>query len=259
MDSAAVSAPPGRTAGPPEGWRERVPRVLIKLLAVYSAIAVSLVGVVVLVGSHDPVARAIITMGIGLVLLWCVLGGVLMLRYRDHLRSWLLRQPIRWEWRFFLLATLLALLEEAITTSMTNLVPPWFGVAAAQAHITASANYLVVIGFSSVVLFVPEFAAWVLLLRRFDFSANEVLLLYGLLGTTMEATLNPSALFAGFWFFVYGLMVYLPAYTRPRAVGAPSPPWWSYPVAYVLPLVCALPVAGVDSLLGHALGVHLWH
>jgi hypothetical protein len=237
---------------------ERVPRVLIKLLAVYTAILVPLVFTLVFLGSHDPKARAIILMGAGLVVLWVLVGGFVTLRFRDRIRDRLLRVPLRWEWRFFLFATALALIEEAVTTTMTNLAPE-FGSQIGVAYITASNNYLIVIAFSSVVILVPEFAGWVLLLRRYAFSANEVFLLYGLLGTVMEATLNPGELVAGFWFFVYGLMVYLPAYSIPPRPGAVPPRWFHYVLACILPLVCAIPVIGADSLLAHWLGIHLWH
>ncbi|HXQ78834.1 MAG: hypothetical protein WB788_01015 [Thermoplasmata archaeon] len=248
-------APTTRTRA--ENARERIPRVLIKLLAVYSAIFVSFIVAVVLIGSHDPRARAIILMAAGLVVLWVLLGGLITLRFRDRIRLRLLRIPLRWEWTFFLLATALALIEEAITTTMTNLAPE-FGSQIGMAYITASNNYLIVIAFSSVVVFVPEFAGWVLLLRRYSFTPNEVFLLYGFLGTTMEASLSPTAFISGFWFFVYGLMVFLPAYSLPTRARAVPPRWFHYVLAYFLPLACALPVIGADTLLAHALGIHLW-
>lgn len=241
---------------PPETLRARIPRVLIKILAVYTTIAFSLILAVVLIGSHDPRARAIILMGAGLVVFWVLVGGLLTLRLRERVRTRLLRVRVRWEWVFFLFATALALTEEAITTTMTNLAPE-FGSQIGVAYITASNNYLIVIAFSSVVVFVPEFAAWALLLRRYAFSPNEVFLLYGFLGTTMEASLNPTALIAGFWFFVYGLMVYLPAYSLPPRSNAVTPRWFHYILAYFLPLACALPVVGADTFLAHWLGIHL--
>ena len=184
---------------------------MIRGLAIYTGILVPFLVTVILLGSHNPRDRAIILMAAGLVLLWIALGGSLMCRYRDPIRRAVLRVHISWPWRFVLMASALALTEEAITTGMTNLAPE-FGSQIGVAYITASSNYLIVIAFSSVVILVPEFVGWMLLLRRWAFTPNEVLLLYGCLGTTMEATFNPSALYAGFWFFVYGLMVYLPAY-----------------------------------------------
>lgn len=261
-----LSAPPAPGASPSApapapsepGRRERVTGILVRALAVYSAAVLTLVVTVVLVGSKDAVAHAIIVMGALLAVLWCLVGGLLMRRYRDAIRERVLRLPVRWEMRFVLFATLLALIEEGITTSLTNLIAPLYHVPMAEAHITASSNYLIVIGFSSVVLFVPEFVGWMVLLRRYDFSPKEVLLLYGLLGTAMEATLNPTALYAGFWFFVYGLMVYLPAYSLPTDRKVVPPSWYHYPLAGLFPFLLALPVAGMDSVLGHLLRVHLW-
>jgi len=242
---------------PPPTLRERIPRLLIKLLAVYSSIIFSLILATVLVGSHDPKTRAILLMAAGLVVLWVFIGGFLTLRFRDRIRNRLLRVHLGWGWVFFLFATALALTEEAITTTMTNLAPE-FGSRVGVAYITASNNYLIVIAFSSVVVFVPEFAGWVLLLRRYAFTPNEVFLLYGFLGTTMEASLNPTALILGIWFFVYGLMVYLPAYSLPQRLGTIPPRWFHYVLAYFVPLACALPVVGADTLLAHWLGIHLW-
>jgi hypothetical protein len=74
----------------------------------------------------------------------------------------------------------------------------------------------------------------------------------------MEASLSPGSLIAGFWFFIYGLMVYLPAYSLPTDRGAGRPHLKQYVLAYFLPLGCAIPVAVLDVALAHALGIHLW-
>jgi hypothetical protein len=242
---------------PREPLREKIPRVLIKALAIYSAILVSLIFATVIIGSHDSRTRAILLMAAGLAILWVLIGGLLTLRFRDRVRHRLLGVRLGWGWKFFLLATALSLIEEAITTTMTNLAPE-FGSQIGVAYITASNNYLIVIAFSSVVVLVPEFAGWVLLLGRYSFTPNEVFLLYGFLGTTMEASLNPTALILGFWFFVYGLMVYLPAYILPDRPRARVPCWYHYLLAYLVPLACALPVVAADTTLAHALGIHLW-
>ena len=48
---------------------------------------------------------------------------------------------------------------------------------------------------------------------------------------------------AGFWVWVYGLMVWLPAYTLPKRPAANRPRAWHYPIALIMPIVCAIPVA----------------
>ncbi len=235
----------------------RVPRWILRAIAAQTVIVLALVTLANTLGGHDPRTRAIILMGDTLVLVWVVAGGALMWRYRDAVRAWMARVPLRWEVKFVLFATGLALVEEAVTTSLTNLAPE-YGSQVGVAYITASNNYLIVIAFSSVVVFVPEFVGWMLLLRRYDFTPNEVLLLYGLLGTTMEGSINPSSLLAGFWFFVYGLMVYLPAYCLPPGRPVQTPRWYHYVLTYVVPLAVAIPVVVVDTLAGRALGIHLW-
>ena len=138
----------------------------------------------------------------------------------------------------------MALLEEVITTTMTNFAPV-FGTTPEEAHITASTNYFVVVCFHSVVVFVPMFIAWALMLSWWKFTPLKVLLLFGITGSIAEASIQPSNLIGGFWVFVYGLMVYLPACTVPEDRPAKPPRWWCYPLAVFLPfpfVVLAAPV-----------------
>jgi hypothetical protein len=171
---------------------------------------------------------------------------------RDRPRAFILRLPFDWRVRFVIMATLLALIEEAITTSMTNLAP-LFGVPVGSAYITASANYLDVVCLHSVVVFVPMFVAWAVLLQRVDFRPSVVFLLFGLTGTLAEAGFGGAQAFAeiAMWVFVYGLMVYLPAYCLPAERAARPPRGWHYALAVVLPFIFAIPVAAVVGALHH--------
>lgn len=210
-----------------------------------------------IVGPTDAREHAIFLMAMGLILLWVVLGGLLSWRFRDRVRAWVVRRPGGGPLKFVLFATGLILVEEAITTGMTNLAPE-FGSQIGVAYITASTNYLLVIGFASVVVIAPAFIGWGLLLRRYDFTPLEVFLLFGLLGTTAEATMQPTALIAGFWFFVYGLMVYLPAYSLPTGRGAVPPRWYHYLLAYFVPLGFQLPFVVLSTLARGWFHVHLF-
>lgn len=219
---------------------DRTTRRLLIALAVYSAAIVGLLNLHV-ASAGTPRERAMFWMADGLILLWVVLGGALT--------PWLRRRLVprlatlfggRWRLRFVLLCTLMALIEEAIAVAMTNLAPA-FGVAPGEAFITASTNYLDVVLFHSVVIFVPMFAAWAWMLGRWAFAPARVLLLFGLTGALAEATITPWNLVGGFWVFVYGLMAYLPACTVPPDRGAAPPRWWHSPLAVVLPLLAAAP------------------
>ena len=225
--------------------------VLIRLLAAWTGLA-TLAVLLVAVLFMGPNSRAVIFMATGLVLLWIVLAGSLMRRMRDRASGIVRRIPLPWALKFVLFCTLLALTEEAVTVSMTNLAP-LFGVPPGAAYITASANYLDVVAFHSVVVFVPMFIGWAWMLRRWDFRPDIVFLLFGLTGFLIEAqfagTLNP--LQAPFWIFVYGLMVYLPAYSIGPREGTQPPVWWHYGLAVVLPVIFALPVAGAVGILHH--------
>jgi len=184
---------------------------------------------------QNPRVRATIGMGWGLILIWIVLLGSVMYRFREPIR--LAVSGIRLDWRvkFVLFATCLALVEEAITTTMTNLAP-LFGVNVGEAFIAASTNYLDVIALHSVMIFVPMFVAWAVILWRYDFSPFAVFLLFGLTGTCAEMSFGPQhALEFGLWIFVYGLMVYPPSYCVPAARNARAPRWWHYPLAVFVP------------------------
>jgi hypothetical protein len=230
-------------------------RTLIVALAAWLALSTTVVLVVTLVGG-GPNSRAVILMGTGLVVLWIGVCGSLMFLFRDRVRSLARAVPVDWRVTFVATAVFLALVEEAITTGMTNLAP-LFGVPIGAAYITASANYLDVVCLHSVVVFVPMFAAWAAMLRRIDFSPNAVFILFGLTGTLAEAGFGGAKAFAemGMWIFVYGLMVHLPAYDIPAGRGSRPPRWWHYPLAVVLPFAFAIPVAAVIGLL-HPVGIH---
>lgn len=200
----------------------------------------------------NPKARAVLGMGWGLIFLWIGLCGSLMRRFRDQARAFV--QGLRWDWRvkFALFATALALLEEAITTTMTNLAP-LFGVSVGEAYITASTNFFDVVALHSVVMFVPLFVGWAVILSRYAFSPFAVFMLFGLTGTIMETNLfTKNPLEFGLWIFVYGLMVYLPAYTcvpAEQARTARSVRWWHYPLAVVVPFLF-IPIVPLPLLAG---------
>ncbi len=236
--------------------RDRSTRWLLIAIGIYSALFVCFLNLIV-VNSDDVNGRAIILMADGMILLWIIVGGSLTPLLRKRLVPRIAAIPFDWRVRFVLFCTAMALIEEVITTSMTNCAPR-LGTTPEEAHITASTNYLVVVFFHSVVVFVPMFIAWALMLSRWDFSPLKVLLLFGITGSLAEATVNPTSLIGGFWVFVYGLMVYLPACTVPQDRGARRLRWWHYPMAVVLPVLAAIPVVPVVVLLRQWLGVEMF-
>ncbi|MHB8521730.1 MAG: hypothetical protein ACYDH9_13355 [Limisphaerales bacterium] len=212
----------------------RPKRIFVKGLAVWLLLST---GAVTVFTWPDRRTRAVIGMGWGLILLWIGLGGAIMYRFRGQIRDWVLRIGMRWQIKFILFATLLALVEEAITTTMTNLAP-LFGVKVGEAYITASTNYLDVVALHSVIVFVPMFAGWAWILSRWNFSPFAVFLLFGLTGTVAETSFGPQHLLEfGMWIFVYGLMIYLPSYCVPAERRAAVPGWWEYPLAIFVPFL----------------------
>ncbi|MGD0039387.1 MAG: hypothetical protein ABSE84_03040, partial [Isosphaeraceae bacterium] len=98
----------------------RIAQVLIVCLGVWMILATSVLLVLALLAGK-PVFGAVICMGSGLVLLWNVLGGILMYRGRDRVRRFVVSLPGWWPVKFVAFCIVLALTEEAITTTMTNL------------------------------------------------------------------------------------------------------------------------------------------
>jgi len=230
-------------------------RTLIIALAAWLGLSTAVVLVVTLIGG-GPNSRAVVLMGSGLVVLWVGVCGTLMHLARRRVRTFIRKARVDWRVLFVAMATLLALVEEAVTTGMTACAP-LFGVPVGAAYITASADYLDVVCLHSVVVFVPMFVAWAAMLRRVDFSPGAVFVLFGLTGTLAEAGFGGPKAFAemAMWTFVYGLMVYLPAYCVPAGRDVRSPRWWHYPLAVVLPFAFAIPVAAVIGAL-HPVRVH---
>jgi hypothetical protein len=228
---------------------------LIKFLAGWAGLIIVFEGAAANNVISAP-ARVILEMSVALGLLWIVLGGALMMSFRALVRDLVLLIPLGWRAKFVLFAIFLALVEEAITTGLTNLAP-LFGVRVGEAYITASADYLDVILFHSVIVFVPMFIAWTWLLGRRAFSPNAVFILFGLTGTLSETISfgGQNLIALGFWCCVYGLMVFLPAYSLPVERGAAPPHRIDYLVALVLPLLAAIPVAIVVGVI-HPTAIH---
>jgi hypothetical protein len=214
-------------------------RIFVASLIVWQAGLLTLLTIAV---SEHRIIRAMACMSWGISLLWIGGCGTLSILARDSVRKIVKSLPFAAPLTFFLFATLLALIEEAIATLMTNLAP-LFGVGLGEAYVTASANYWDVIAFHSVAAFLPQFAAWAWLMSRYRFSPFAVFLLFGLTGAIDEAIfagLQPLALPQ--WILIYGLMVYLPAYAYPDNPGHRPVRWWHYPFVLIIPILAAVPV-----------------
>ncbi|MBX3048894.1 MAG: hypothetical protein KIT46_01170 [Anaerolineales bacterium] len=220
--------------------------------------AALLILAVMRLGAQSAAERAVAGMASGLVLLWVIAGGGLMWRLRRQVRQRVLAMRLDWRVKFVLFATLLACLEEVVTVSMTNLAP-WFGAPIGEAYITASTNYFDVILLHSVVVLIPYFIALAFLLARYDLSPFTVFIAFGAVGTLSEALFAGSGamlLAFPFWCFVYGLMVYLPAYSLPRRRGARPARWLAQllcaPATFLLALpMIALIAVFIEGVLGH--------
>jgi len=132
-----------------------------------------------------------------------------------------------------------------------------------EAYVTASTDYLDVVLFHGVVVLVPLFIAWSLILSRYDFSPFAVFLLFGIMGIVCETAINPAGAITGvaMWIFIYGLMVYLPTYCIPSERGARKPRWHHHvlaiPVAFLIALPLLIPIVYLlVNVLQHPTGAH---
>ncbi|MBN2518522.1 MAG: hypothetical protein JXB14_06745 [Candidatus Altiarchaeota archaeon] len=221
---------------------------VILALGVYAAIGILMSVLYALSNATDQRSRVVIWMGVTLVFLWVIVCGALIYRWRDLVKRASIANPIDWRVKFVVLAVFLALVEGAIATGMTNMAP-FFGVRMGEAAITASANYLEVVLFHSVIVFIPMFLAWVWLLSKYDFSPNAVFVLFGITGNFAELGYGLQNLLAGFWILIYGLIIYLPAYSVPRERDVMKPNVLHYILAIFLPFLCALPVAAIVAAI----------
>lgn len=206
--------------------------------------------------NEDKAGRAIVGMVWGLIFLWVVVGGGVMWRLRDWVREQIQAIPLNWKLKFVMLATLAALVEEAVAVTMTNLAP-LFGVEVGEAYITASANYLDVVALHSVIVFIPMFMAWAWLLGRYDFSRQQVFLIFGLTGMVVEIISFGGAgiLNMGLWVYVYGLMLYLAVYSLTERSQLKVVRFYHYPLAILMPILWAIPMAIVINLI-HPVNIH---
>ncbi|MAT70727.1 MAG: hypothetical protein CMJ58_14525 [Planctomycetaceae bacterium] len=224
----------------------RIKQVFVAALVVWQfALSVLLT----LAGLNDAKLGVLAKMLWGVNLLWIAGCGVLSLRLRDRAAAVAPAGKGRAGLAFFGSVTLLALIEEAITTAMTNCAP-LFGARLGEVYITASANYLDVVLYHSVVVFLPQFAVWGVLLGRYAVSPFAAFVCYGLTGFVNEALFaGPNPLQLPQWILIYGLLVYLPAHLFARIEGRRTPRWWFYPAAVLLPILASLPVVALLLLV----------
>lgn len=224
-------------------------KFFIKLLFAWLLISTSLITVL---NFSNKIGFARLMMGWGLIIIWVLIGGSIMYKFRDTFKAIFEKIPGKWTTKFLIFFIGLALIEEAIATSLTNMAP-LFGATPQTAFITASTNFFQVIFHHSIVIFLPLFLAWTWLLKKYDFSANQAFWFFGIIGTIMEAISFGNIAEFGLWIFVYGLMIYLPAYCIPKDRGAKPVRFWHYPLVIIVPVfffLCIFVLASIWKIIG---------
>lgn len=184
----------------------------------------------------------------GVNLLWIAAFGILSLGFREQVAEFGLRSNNRMAW-FFGGSTVLALFSEAVTTTMTNCAP-LFGAEIGEVYITASANYLDVVLFHSVVVMLPQFAVLGWLLQRYMISPFAAFICYGLTGFFNEALFaGPNPLMLAQWILIYGLFVYLPSNLFSDRIERRKVRWFAYPGIVLLPILASIPMVAILLLL----------
>lgn len=185
----------------------------------------------------------------GVNILWIGLFGFVSLRLRDFVGGLGQRNPRARPIAFFLGATLMALLGEAVTTTMTNCAP-LFGAEIGEVYITASANYLDVVLFHSVVVFLPQYALLGWLLSRYAIAPFSLFICYGITGFIGEVMFaGPNPLMLAQWILIYGLFVFLPAHLFASQSDRKPMRWWMYPLLILAPVIASIPMVALLLLL----------
>lgn len=235
----------GEVAGSSE-WKQKSGKTGAFVIKVVLAYGILLMALLLLVVSDPDVNvndRAIIYMGFwALWICWIGICGTLMYKNREKIKRWVNMNPENWVGKFIIFAVCLLLLEEVFTVTLTNLY--WvFGAEYGKAYITASDNYFETVLMHSAIVIWPAYLFWAWWLKKYDFHPNWVFILYGLYGTLGEMMYGgvQAAQAVGMWMFVYGLMIYLPAYCIPENRGAKRPKFIHYILTFLLSYLITLP------------------
>ena len=190
-----------------------------------------------------------ILMAATLFFVWVIVGGYVQTRFQKSIWGEITALRKSSILSFTLAASILALAEEAVAVTITNLAP-LYGVSLGEAYITASSNYFTVVFFHSVIVFVPMFVTLGWLLKRYDISPFKTFLLFGLVGVFAEIMFaGPQAILnAPFWILVYGLMVYLPAHFFMQCERRKLSPFL-YPLLIPLIAFSAIATAWIPTVL----------
>lgn len=185
----------------------------------------------------------------GVNLLWIVLFGIVSLLLRKWVINFGSKIAKFKSLYFFLGATGMALIGEAVTTSMTNCAP-LFGAEIGEVYITASADYLDVVMFHSVVVFLPQYLLIGWLLSRYEISPFAIFICYGITGFIGEVMFaGPNPLLLAQWILIYGLFVYLPAHLFVNQTDRKPIRWWMYPLLVVIPVIVSIPMVALLMLV----------
>ena len=127
------------------------------ILASIHFLCVSTVFTVLLVQHDRRNLGALLGMTTGLYLVWIIAGGLLQRRASSSVSRLAVRSTEWWRVRFLIFCTAMGMLEEAVTTMLTN-AAPLFGVPIGRVYITASSNYWDVILGHSLIVIAPAFS-----------------------------------------------------------------------------------------------------
>ncbi|TVP93786.1 MAG: hypothetical protein EA374_08520 [Acholeplasmatales bacterium] len=187
---------------------------------------------------------AIVTMALGLLVIWGVLLGLVQKKFMQS-RSLVVVSSPRFVIYMMLLMTGLACMAEVVSVTMTNTAYLW-SLSPYEAYITASPNYIEVVTRHSVIVFLPQFLAITLLHHRYQYKGFAWFVMYGLIGYVNEwLAFGEAASWVSipFWMIIYGWIVYLPTHWLRPDKARIKVRIYHYGAALFVPLAFSIPWA----------------
>lgn len=182
-------------------------------------------------------------------IVWIGLCGGATWLARDRLRDLAGKLPVKGITRFLLVATLFALLEEAIAVCT--------GIYSDHPQ-----NLLLPRVLLSMSSYVGMFLGLWWALSKYEFKTWEAFLVFGTSGYVIETIYSPSSLVYNtlifpFWLFIYGLMVLLAVLATADELSAKSrrESGWKYVWGIVAPTSAGLASAMIVAIILHVFGV----
>lgn len=190
----------------------------------------------------DRTNLAIVSMALGLLFIWGVLVALLQIKLINSIK------PVNIQTFKAIVVvvgfmTLLALIAEIVSTSMTNTASLW-NLSPSEAYITASPNYIEVVTKYSVIAFIPQFLGVALIHSKYKFTGFQWFIIYGIIGYLNEwLAFGEAASWVSipYWIIIYGWIAYLPTQVIRPLKDRLNVKFYHYVLAVLWPILISVP------------------